>query len=118
KLKVALAACTALLTIALAGVIYVQTDHGKIVIETNDESIALMIQNAGGVKIVDQTTKREYHLKVGERNLPSGDYLVEVTDPLAGLEFQTKKFELKRGKEVRLTAKFVADVEGKRIVAT
>src|SRR5205085_6388915 len=55
--KIALAACAACLFLALAGVIYVQTDRGTIVIETNDENIAVMIQKAGGVKIVDQTTK-------------------------------------------------------------
>ena len=66
-----------------------------------------MIQKAGGVKIVDQATNREYHLKPGEHRVPFGDYQIEVSDPLAGLQFQTEKFELKRGKDVRLTAKFV-----------
>jgi HEAT repeat protein len=110
KRKVALAACAAFLTIALAGVIYVQTDRGAIIIETSDEKIAVMIQNAGGVKIVDQVTNREYFLKRGEHSLPSGDYQIEVTDPAAGFEFETKRFELKRGKDVRLTARFIKDI--------
>ncbi len=96
-------ACAAALIAGI--VIYVQTDNGTIVIETNDEKIAVMIEQAGGVKIVDQANKREYHLRVGEKDIPSGNYQIEVSEPLAGLEFQVNKFELKRGKEVRLTAK-------------
>jgi len=95
-----------------AVVIYVQTDKGRIIIETNDDKIAVMIEKAGGVKIVDQANKREYHLQPGERDLPSGEYRIEVTEALGGLDFQVKKFELKRGKEVRLTAKFVEEGDG------
>jgi HEAT repeat protein len=95
-----------------AAVIYVQTDRGRIVIETNDDKIAVMIEKAGGVKIVDQANKREYRLQPGERDLPTGDYKIEVTEALAGLDFQVKRFELKRGKAVRLSARFAANDDG------
>ena len=71
-----------------------------------------MIANAGGVKIVDQANNREYRLQPGGQNLPRGDYRIDVTEALAGLDFQVNKFELKRGKEVRLSARFVAKGEG------
>jgi HEAT repeat protein/tRNA A-37 threonylcarbamoyl transferase component Bud32 len=116
-MKIALAAAAVALAVLLGGIIYVQTDRGRIVIETSDEKIAVMIHNAGGVKIVDQATNREYILKGGEHSLPSGEYQIEVTDPLAGLEFETKTFELKRGEKVRLTAKFIADGDGRKVFA-
>jgi tRNA A-37 threonylcarbamoyl transferase component Bud32 len=94
-------------------IIYVQTDNGTIVIETNDPSIAVMIEKAGGVKVVDQVNNREYRLRPGGQDLPRGDYRIEVTEALPGLDFQVTKFELKRGKEVRLSAKFVAKGEEK-----
>ena len=101
--------------LALGVIIYVQTDRGRIIIETNDDKIAIMIEKAGGVKIVDQANKREYLLKPGAQDVPRGDYQIEVTEALADLDFQTKKFELKRGKQVRLTAKFVPKGEGKTL---
>ncbi len=103
-------ACAAALIAGI--VIYVQTDNGTIVIETTDEQIAVMIEKAGGVKIVDQANQREYHLQVGEKDIPSGNYQIKVSEPLAGLEFQVSKFELKRGKEVRLTAKLAGKGKG------
>jgi Protein kinase domain/Outer membrane efflux protein len=88
-------------------IIYVQTDNGTIVIETTDPNIAVTIEKAGGVRIVDQANNREYRLRPGGQNMPSGDYRIEVNEALAGLDFQVQKFELKRGKEVRLSATFL-----------
>ncbi len=99
--------------LALGVVIYVQTDHGTIVIETNDESVAVLIEKAGGVKIVDKANKREYTLKPGAQNAKPGEYKLDVTEPMAGLEFSTTEFELKRGAEVRVTAKLVPAALGK-----
>jgi HEAT repeat protein/tRNA A-37 threonylcarbamoyl transferase component Bud32 len=110
----ALAAGVAFVAALVAGlIIYVQTDNGRIIIEANDDTIAVMIQKAGGVKIVEQANKREYRLRPGEQDVPRGDYKIEVIEALAGLDFQVKQFELKRGKEVRLSAKYVANVDGK-----
>ena len=103
-------ACAAALIAGI--VIYVQTDNGTIVIETDDNKIAVMIEKAGGVKIVDQANQREYHLQVGEKDIPSGNYQIKVSEPLAGLEFQVNKFELKRGREVRLTARLAGKGKG------
>ncbi len=113
KWPVLAAAAAFLAAIVFGAMIYIQTDNGRIVIETNDDAIAVMIQKAGGVKIIDQANNREYTLRIGEQTMPRGNYLIDVTEPLAGIEFQTKKFELKRGKEVRLTAKFAAETMGK-----
>jgi uncharacterized protein (TIGR03067 family) len=112
KWPLLVAALSFVAALALGAIIYVQTDRGTIVIETNDDKIAVMIEKAGGVKIVDQANKREYLLRPGAQDLPSGNYLIEVTEPMGGLDFETKKFELKRGKEVRLTAKFEAAAKG------
>ncbi len=110
-----LAAALGFVAALVAGVIiYVQTDHGTITVETNDDKIAVMIEKAGGVKIIDKTNNREYSLRPGAQEVPGGDYQIEVSEALAGLDFQTKEFKLRRGKEVRLTAKFVAKGEGQR----
>ena len=99
--------------LALGVLIYVQTDRGTIVIETNDEAVAVLIEKAGGVKIVDKTNKREYTLKPGAQSAKPGEYKLDVSEPMAGLEFSTTEFELKRGGEVRVTAKLVPAAFGK-----
>ena len=63
---------------------------------------------------IDEANKREYFLKPGARDLPSGKYHIEVTEA-SGLDFQTDGFVLKRGQEVRLTAKFVAKVLAEKV---
>jgi hypothetical protein len=94
----------------LAGVIiYVQTDQGELIIETNDDKITVMIRKAGGVKIVDQASQREYLLQPGAQDLRTGNYKIDVSDAIAGLQFDVNEFKLTRGKEVRLTATFAPD---------
>ena len=114
KWRLGLAAALGFVAALVAGVIiYVQTDHGTITVETNDDKIAVMIEKAGGVKIIDKATSREYLLRPGPQAIPGGDYQIEVVEAAAAdLDFQTKEFKLRRGKEVRLTAKFVAKGEG------
>ena len=111
------AATFAVVAALVAGVIiYVQTDHGTITVETNDDKIAVMIEKAGGVKIIDKANNREYLLRPGAQEVPGGDYQIDVSEALAGLDFQTKEFKLRRGKEVRLTAKFVANGKGQAVL--
>ncbi len=103
-----LAAALGFVAALIAGVIiYVQTDQGTITVETNDDKIAVMIEKAGGVKIIDKTNNREYLLRPGEYKLATGDYSIKVTEPLADLEFSTKEFKLARGGEIRVSATFV-----------
>jgi uncharacterized protein (TIGR03067 family) len=114
KKWLALSAGAACFAALLAGVIiYVQTDKGTIIIDTKDDKIKVQIEKAGGVKIIDEANKREYRLRPGEQDLPTGQYNIEVTEALGDLDFHTKRFELKRGKEVRLTGSFAADGEKK-----
>ncbi|HEV3447680.1 MAG TPA: protein kinase [Gemmataceae bacterium] len=102
------AVAAALAAILLAGtVIYVQTDTGKLIIEINDNQIAVAIQNAA-VKIIDKANGREYTLVPGERDVRAGEYRIQVTDAVAGLEFSPAEFRLTRGgtRTVRVTARF------------
>jgi hypothetical protein len=107
------AAFSFLAALALGVVIYVQTDRGTIVIETKDDAVAVLIEKAGGVKIVDKANKREYTLKPGAQSAKPGEYKLDVSESMAGLEFSTTDFELKRGGEVRVTAKLVPAPLGK-----
>jgi hypothetical protein len=103
-----LAAAVAVAAALLAGVIIrVQTNRGTFVIDASGDKVAVLIERAGGVKVVDQANGREYLLKPGAHDLRTGDYKIEVSDALAGLTFETKEFKLTRGKEVRVTARFV-----------
>ena len=96
--------------LALGVIIHVQTDRGTIVIETNDDAVAVLIEKEGGVKIVDKVNNRAYTLKAGAQNAKPGEYKLDVTEPMAGLVFGTTEFELKRGAEIRVTAKLVPTV--------
>jgi serine/threonine protein kinase len=103
---VATAACLAAAVIAGA-VIYVQTDKGEFVIETENANVALMISEKGGVRIHDRGSNREFHLNVGKNRVPSGEYEIDVTELPAGVEFTTTKpLVLKRGGKVSAVATF------------
>jgi tRNA A-37 threonylcarbamoyl transferase component Bud32 len=103
------AAMSVAATFLASVIIYVQTDKGKLIIETNDDNITVMIRKAGGVKIVDQASQREYLLQPGEQDVRTGNYKIDVSDAIAGLQFDVNDFKLTRGKEVRLTATFVPE---------
>jgi Protein kinase domain len=89
-----------------AVVIYVRTDKGHFVIETDDENVAVMVNNAGGVKIHDRKSDREYTLGVGGHDLRSGEYLINVSELPAGVVFSSPTFTLKRGERVVVKASF------------
>jgi Protein kinase domain len=93
----------------LAGAfIYVQTDKGQFVIETDDENVAVLVDKMGGVKIHDRTSDRAYRLAVGQHTLRPGDYQIDVSEVPAGVEFSTRVFTLKRGGKVVVTARLRA----------
>jgi serine/threonine protein kinase len=97
----------ALAVILLAGVtIYVQTDKGKLIIETDDPQVAVMIEKGDGVKIVDQNHDRTYRLQPGAHDLRTGKYRIEVSEETGGLKFDTNEFTLTRGTEKRVRAFF------------
>jgi tRNA A-37 threonylcarbamoyl transferase component Bud32 len=102
------AAAAGLAAVFLAGVvIYVETDKGTLVIQTNDAEITTMIRKAGGVNIIDESNGRIYVLQPGGHDLRSGEYRVQVSDPAAGYEFDVREFKLTRDQTVRVTARFV-----------
>lgn len=82
--------------ILVGAVIYIQTDHGEFVIDTDNDKVAVMVNNQG-VKIRDLSGNREYDLKIGRHRLRPGEYRIEVQELPAGVEFSTDSFTLKRG---------------------
>jgi uncharacterized protein (TIGR03067 family) len=100
-----LAAGTLAAGIALAGgIIYVQMDKGEFVIETNDENIAVMV-NEKGIRIRDQSNGREYLLKAGVQDVRIGNYEIVVSELPDGIEIEGgKTFTIKRGGRAVATA--------------
>ncbi len=82
--------------VVAGAVLYVQTDKGEFIIETADDSVAVMV-NTKGVKIKDPHSGREYLLRVGKQDVRTGEYEIVVSELPEGVEFPTTKFTLKRG---------------------
>ncbi len=98
---------TALLASAViavsAAIITIATDKGEIVLETESKDIAIQLEK-DGVKVRDQTSNREYLLKMGSHRLASGEYEIKVSELPDGIELDTPKFQLRRGGRVTITA--------------
>jgi hypothetical protein len=99
------AAAIAVLGLIAAAVIYVQTDNGDFVIETEDDRVALMV-NQKGLKVHDRAANREYLLTVGKHRLRSGEYEIIVSELPDGVELTTTRFALKRGGKTTAIARF------------
>ena len=102
----ALAACAVLaVAVGLAGylcggtVIRIVTDKGELVVEVDDPNIEVKIVRGDAV-LVDKTKNREFVLK-------AGDGEVIFFDPTSEVTTVARKFELKRGAEVRVRATMV-----------
>jgi serine/threonine protein kinase len=93
------------MSLLAAAVFYVKTDKGEFVIETDDENVAVMVNNQG-VKIHDRKSDREYTLAVGENSVRTGEYLIDVSELPAGVAFSSQTFTLKRGGRVVVKASF------------
>jgi WD40 repeat protein len=104
----------ALLAVAVAGIaaaiISIEFGRGRFVIETADDEAAVAV-NASGVKLIDLKNDRSYLLKPGSRRLPDGDYEIVVAELPEGVEFTTTRFQLRRGKTVRATARYVVNAD-------
>jgi predicted Ser/Thr protein kinase len=97
------------LAFVAAVIIYVQTDNGEFVIETEgpeSDAIAIMINKEDGLKIHDRVRKTEYLLKVGKHRLPGGDYQIDVSELPDGVTFSTTTFKIRRGGKERVTVTF------------
>jgi tRNA A-37 threonylcarbamoyl transferase component Bud32 len=102
---VACAILAALALVMLGASIYVKTDKGEIILETQGDDIAVMLDQQG-VKIRDRTTGREYLLKPGQHNIRTGEYDLIVSELPAGVEFSAPDFKLKRDGQVKVTARY------------
>jgi hypothetical protein len=94
--------------VVTATIIYVQTDNGEFIIETEGNArqpLAIMI-NENGLKIHDLAGKREYLLNVGKHTLPRGDYQIDVSELPDGVEFTTTAFAIRRGGQEKVTVRF------------
>jgi serine/threonine protein kinase len=95
-----------------AAFITIVTDRGEIVLETDGENIAIQLDKEG-VKVIERASNRqyllrvgknEYQLKVGKTSLPSGEYDIDVSELPDGVELSARKFQLRRGDKVVITA--------------
>jgi serine/threonine protein kinase len=79
------------------GVYRIATDNGKLVIETDNDDVEVVVSKGGKVvKIID--TKSGNHI-----TLNSGDYELALKDGQAGLRISPDKMTLKRGETVLAT---------------
>jgi hypothetical protein len=97
------------------GVIYVRTDRGEFIIETDDRNIAVMLHEKG-VKIHDRAANREYQLKVGANDVRTGKYEIDVAELPDGVHFKTTTFELRRGGKVTASATFKPKEDGRYLL--
>jgi serine/threonine protein kinase len=104
--RIVAAAAMAVFVVLAGAIIYVQTDKGEFIIETEDENAAVMLNKGGGVKIVDQSAGREYVLKPGSHHVRTGEYAIDVGSLPDDIEIsEGKTFTVKRGGKVVATAK-------------
>jgi len=72
------------------------TDRGQLVVEVDDPAIETLISQSG-LTVHDTATGRKYAITVGEQNLQSGSYDINVTELPEGLNLSTREFTLTRG---------------------
>jgi uncharacterized protein (TIGR03067 family) len=109
-LAAALVAVLVGFTLLAGSIIYVQTDEGEFVIETKNDQVAVLV-NQKGVRIRDEKSGREYLLKVGKKDVRTGQYTI-VSELPDGVEIEGgDQFTIKRGGQVVLTAKFRAKAD-------
>jgi tRNA A-37 threonylcarbamoyl transferase component Bud32/anti-sigma factor RsiW len=88
--RLAVAAAVCALALLAATVIYVKTDKGELVIQTEDPDVEVLVsQNGNLVKIIDLKTKATVELR-------SGDYEIALKGG-KDLKLSTNSFSLKRG---------------------
>jgi uncharacterized protein (TIGR03067 family) len=84
-------------------IIYVQTDKGEFIIEASDKNIEALV-NENGVTIRDAKSGREYVLRVGSKNVRTGEYEI-VSELPDGVEIRGERFAVSRGDKVLVTAR-------------
>src|SRR5262249_31079742 len=108
-----LAAALACVAVAALAVIVLRTPGvpAEFVVDTDDPDMAFRVDGKGGVLLEDRKENRRYQLKVGRHNSLTGEYEIDVTDPVAGLQFGTRTLTIKRGERVALKASLRATEE-------
>jgi serine/threonine protein kinase len=81
-----------------------QNQNAEYVINTDDPDIVFRADGKGGVLLEDKKADRRYQLKIGKYDPTTGEYEIDVSDPIAGLQFSTKTLTIKRGDKVALKA--------------
>jgi eukaryotic-like serine/threonine-protein kinase len=76
----------------------------EFVIDTDDPNFAFRTDGKGGVVLEDRKTNRTYQLKVGRHDNATGAFDIDVSEPVAGLQFSTRTLTIKRGEKVALKA--------------
>ena len=106
KLIWGLVGCAAV--IVLAGVLVtIKTERGTLLVEA-DDSVKVVIQNES-IRIQDLKTQRNYELRIGDQELPIGEYQIDVKSEELGIEFSTDDFTIKRDQRTSLRAVLATD---------
>jgi hypothetical protein len=108
--RLVVGAAVAALALVAAAVIYVQTDNGEFVLETEDDSVAVMVHEKG-IKVHDRAANRDYVLSPGKNRLPPGEYDMVVQELPDGIELTTTRFALKRGGKETAVVRFRGKAE-------
>ena len=90
----------------LAGVIYVATDNGTLVVESDDDHVEIIIRAASGLRMVDTLTGTT------AKRLRRGEYAVELKGDDNDFELSQDRFELKRGDKVVVSITRKEDGDG------
>ena len=107
----------AAMAIVLAGIIYLATDNGMLVIESDDEAVQIIILPAAGETKDSMTAAAELRMVdtitgSDARRLPSGEYVLNLKGDQNDFQLSQERFILKRSDEV------VVKVTRKRIEQT
>ena len=86
------------------------TNHGVLIIETNDPDVQLTATQGSNIKIIDTKTGREIELKAGTWN-------IELTSDNPSLQLSTNQFDLSRGGQRIVAVRFIPRSKRKLIVA-
>ncbi len=87
-----LAAAGGILVVA-ATIIYVATDKGTLVIETDDDAVAVFVDN-GMVTIRDHATGRQWVARIGVNRLKPGDYEIATKEKGSDIEIVARELRL------------------------
>jgi hypothetical protein len=85
----------------------------EFVIDTDDPNLVFRADGKG-VLLEDRKADRRYQLKVGRHDPATGEYEIDVSEPVAGLHFSTRTLTIKRGERVALKAALRAPEGPKR----